>query len=314
MKNAALLLLCLLLFNACQQEDEQPTPSTSTDNKLNISFKFDSEQERLNNWGEPSVIPNTHAAQTPAFKGLSVHFIELVPTATTPYKEGAMIYNGAEVAANNPNPYNFSTAIDFNQAIIKGEEEVFVDFPLKDLPPGTYHHLRASVSFQQYDVRFNLVNIPGINELKDQNGTVASFLGYNTTIDQVQLNKENLAVNETKLQGFWAFETDFSAPFQNYNQVFSGQAPENATTVVNPFPDAPIPRGSCVVSGSLTEPLVITGEENNDISLTLSFSINNSFEWQDLNGNGQWDIDANPSGNSEPVVNMGLRGLKVLQQ
>ncbi len=313
MKNAALSLLCLLLFIACQREDDQPLPSPTTNN-LSVSFKFDPEQERLNNWGEPSEIPTTHAAQTPAFKGLSVHFIELVPTATTPYKEGATIYTGAELAANNPNPYDFSTAIDFNQAIIKGEEEVFVEFPLKDLPPGTYHHLRASVSFQQYDVRFNLINIPVINELKDQNGTIASFLGYNTTIDQVQMNKEKLAVNDTKLQGFWAFETDFSAPFQNYNQVFSGQAPENATTVVNPFPNASIPAGSCVVSGSLSEPLVITGEESKDISLSLSFSINNSFEWKDLNGNGEWDIDANPTGNSEPVVNMGLRGLKVLQQ
>jgi hypothetical protein len=42
----------------------------------------------------------------------------------------------------------------------------------------------------------------------------------------------------------------------------------------------------------------------------LSFSVNQSFEWMDVNGNGEWDFDV--SGQIvESVVDMGLRGLVV---
>jgi hypothetical protein len=119
----------------------------------------------------------------------------------------------------------------------------------------------------------------------------------------------SLDVNDTKLQGFWAFETDLSTPFQNFNQIYNGESPGNATTVVNPFPSQ-IPQGSCDVSGSLDKALTITGNEPEDIELTLSFSVNNSFEWEDTNGNNEWDIDVE-NGNIESVVDMGLRGLKV---
>ncbi len=51
-----------------------------------------------------------------------------------------------------------------------------------------------------------------------------------------------------------------------------------------------LPQGSCIVTGKLTEPLVITGEETKDLRVTLSFSVNQSFEWIDANGNGEWDM------------------------
>ncbi|MEL6970230.1 MAG: DUF5996 family protein [Bacteroidota bacterium] len=144
-------------------------------------------------------------------------------------------------------------------------------------------------------------------------GTIASFVGYNTHINNLQVSTLEVPVNTTHLQGFWAFETQLAAPYDSYNQVFTGQVPADATTVVNPFPNAPIPAGSCVVAGSLDLPLSITGEEQEDVELTLSFSINGSFEWVDHNGNGEWDIDVSNGSESEPVVDMGLRGLKANQ-
>ena len=139
---------------------------------------------------------------------------------------------------------------------------------------------------------------------------MSSFVGYNTHINNLKVYEEELQIDESKLQGFWAFETQFEGLLVPYNQVSMGQAPENATTVVNPFPNAPIPTGSCVVSGSFDQTLNITGEETEDINVIISLSTNNSFEWNDLNGNGEWDLDvANPD-SSEPVVDMGLRGLK----
>jgi len=104
-------------------------------------------------------------------------------------------------------------------------------------------------------------------------------------------------VNGNKLQGYWGIETIAG--------VQTGQSPEGATTVPNPlFATSPIPQGSCIVTGKFDKNLEITGNETEDITVTMSLSINQSFEWVDKNGNGKWDVDLD-----ENVVDMGLRGL-----
>lgn len=301
---------CIMLTTACKKDD--PEPPTSDGPVLRLKIKLDPNQERLDNLGNPSSLPSGHGALSPSFRGLSMHFIELISNELTAYGAGAELYKGAEVAATNPNPYGFTTAADFDQAIVKADGETFLEIPLSSIPAGTYRHLRASVIYQNYDIRFNLLNVPVIGDLNDQNGTVASFVGYNNHINDLTVRSKTIPVNETKLQGYWAFETDLGQAYASYNQTVTGQAPQNATTVVNPFPNAPIPQGSCVVSGSLDQDLVITGNETADISLTLSFSVNQSFEWIDDNGNGEWDIDASGSSAPEAIVDMGLRGLKGL--
>jgi hypothetical protein len=50
--------------------------------------------------------------------------------------------------------------------------------------------------------------------------------------------------------------------------------------------------------------LTITGDETEDIIVTLSFSTNNSFEWTEVNADGKYE----PS-SGEVLANMGLRGL-----
>lgn len=308
--NLILHILCLVIVSlmACGKENEPPTEVT--DKMLKIKFEFDAEQARLDNLGNPSVVPATNATQTPHFNALSAHFLELVSDEFTPYQEGAFLFKGKEVATSNPNPYGFTTAIDFDEALIAGEDEVFLEIPLRDIAAGTYHHIRVSVAYQNYDVQYNLNNVPIVNELRQQSGTIASFVGYNTYINDLQMNDLEVAIDAPQLQGFWAFETRFEEPYTNYNQIITGQAPANATTVVNPFPNAPIPDGSCVVAGNFDIPLEVTGKEQEDVFLTLSFSTNGSFEWRDNNGNGEWDIDAVNGNGSEQVVDMGLRGLR----
>ena len=61
-----------------------------------------------------------------------------------------------------------------------------------------------------------------------------------------------------------------------------------------------------MVTGQFANPFSITGNEKNNITVIMSLSINKSFEWKDLNGNGKWDVDP---GSGEDVVDMGLRGL-----
>ena len=131
----------------------------------------------------------------------------------------------------------------------------------------------------------------------DYSGTLASFVGYNTYITSVNLNGSIFDVNANRLQGFWAFEA--------LGFTSQGQAPEGATTAPNPlFDSSPIPQGSCVVTGQFANGLTITGNETQDVVVTLSFSVNNSFEWTEVNADGKFEPEA-----SEQVVDMGLRGM-----
>jgi hypothetical protein len=116
----------------------------------------------------------------------------------------------------------------------------------------------------------------------DVQGTLASFVGYNYYITNFSLNGSTIEVNANRLQGFWAFEV--------LGFTSQGQAPEGATTVPNPlFDSSPIPQGSCVVTGQFENGLTISGNETNDIVVTLSFSINNSFEWTEVNLDGKFE-------------------------
>ena len=129
------------------------------------------------------------------------------------------------------------------------------------------------------------------------NGTLASFVGFNNYITSYNVDTQNVTVNDDKLQGYWAFEVA--------GQIFQGQAPPGATTVPNPlFATSPVPQGSCVVTGQFANALTITGNETEDVVVTLSLSINNSFEWQEVNADGQYEPSA-----GEQVVDMGFRGL-----
>ncbi len=301
MKFNLIFALLLSSFFACKKGENMPP---GAENQLMFSFRFDKNQPRLNNAGQPATIPQGHATQTPGFHAMSVHYIELAPHALTQLGNGVILYKGAETDAGG------SPAVDFDKALVAGENEVFTKINLKDVPPGTYEWVRVSVTYQNYDMKFNLKNVPLIGNLDNQTGTIASFVGFNTYLTQVVPKSKTLAVNAEKKQGFWAFETSFSAPYDAYNSVFSGEAPAGATTVVNPlFQTSPVPPGSCVVTGKLTEPLVITGNETGSVEVVLSFSVNNSFEWEDTNGNGQWDVYADDPSRNERVVDMGLRGL-----
>lgn len=298
-KLTLLPLATLLLLAACKKDNNTPD-----DAQLQFQFKFDATQPRLNNIGLPAALPAGHAAQTPDFHRLSVHYIELAPTAFTQLEQGAIVYTAPETTAGG------DRAIDFDRAIVAGENEVFTKISLKNVPPGTYEWVRASVAYQNYDVAFNINNVPVIGDLTNQHGTVASFLGYNTYIGAVTPRERTLTVNDDKKQGFWVFETALTPPYDLYDQISSGEAPAGATTVVNPIAgSSPIPPGSCIITGKFATPLVVTGDETGDITVTLSFSINQSFEWIDTNGNGQLDIYADSSAPAEQIVDMGLRGL-----
>lgn len=275
---AVLAIFSVAFFAGCASETEKSASN------LTFQFRFDPNQSRLNNLGQPSVMPSGHAGQSPRFNTMSSHYIELAPEATTQLGNGVVVFKNQDTMAGG------ATAIDFSKSTIAQEGEVFLSVPLKDIAPGTYKYLRVSLAYQNYDIDV-LANGFTIS------GTIASFVGYNTFLTTHKVKSQVVNVNANKKQGYWAFESPFG--------VTEGQAPEGATTVPNPLAStSPIPAGSCVVTGQFATPLVITGNETSDIGLTLSLSINQSFEWIEITSDGKFEPLA-----GEQVVDMGLRGL-----
>lgn len=275
--------MCLFAFVfliSCSEEDttKQEEPY------LILKLDVDPSQVRLGNAGNPGDIPEGHAAQDPVFHKLSSHYVEFAPDKWTKLGEGAVLFHGAEKMVDGGN------VIDFSEAIVTAPGETFLKIPLKELPQGSYKWVRLSLSYQNYDVDFNYQG-------QTFSGTVASFVGFNTFIDQFKVKQETVEVNDTRPQGYWAFEHPYG--------VIDGQAPEGATTVPNPLSNtSAIPPGSCVVTGEFGNPLTITGNETEDVVIIMSLSVNKSFEWEDTDANGKWDVDK-----GEKVVDMGLRGL-----
>lgn len=245
---------------------------------------FDSTQVRLDNFGNPSTVPSDHSTQSPVFHAMSAHYIELAPNQYTQLGAGDIIYKGAETSAGGSN------AVNFSQAIVKGQDEIFVKIPLSSITANTYNWLRVSVTYQNFDLNYRFGGV-------DYVGTLASFVGFKTYITNYTIFNESIAVNANKSQGYWGFEN------QMFGITVEGQAP--ATTVPNPLSaTSPIPPGSCVVTGQFQTPFVFTGNETSDITMILNLSTNQSFEWYDANQDGIYESD-----NGDYPTDMGLRGL-----
>ncbi len=267
---------------SCSKDDDNSTGEPM----LIVKFKFDKNQMRLDNLGQPSTVPTGNAAQSPAFNSISAHYLEFAPTATTQLGQGAVVYHAPETVLGGAN------AIDFDQSKVVAENEVFLKIPLSQLPPGNYSWVRVSLAYQNYDISVRSAGV-------DYTGTLASFVGFNTYITTHNIGNNFFPVNGNKLQGYWAFALH-EYPYQS-----EGQAPPGATTVPNPLAaTSPIPAGSCVVTGKFGNDLIVTGTENHDVTVTLSLSINNSFEWHEVMADGKYEPAI-----GENVVDMGLRGL-----
>lgn len=285
------VMICFGAISCTKQNENSTEPS------LVFRIKFDSAQQRLNNLGQPAVMPAGHAAQNPSFNTISAHYVELAPNASTALGSGAVIYKAPETDAGS------ETAIDFDKSIFTSSNEVFFAIPLKTIPAGDYEWLRVSLAYQNYDVLYHIdTTIANVTINDDFRGTIVSFIGFNTFIHAYMIKNQLIEVEGNKKQGYWGFETTIN----NETYTATGQSPEGATTVVNPiFNTSPIPAGSCVVTAAfLPGKLTITGKENENIIVEVSLSVNNSFEWQEIVNNGKWDPLK-----GEPVVDMGIRGM-----
>ena len=279
----AAIAVLIFVFPSCSEESDDDSP-LDDDAKLTFSFKFDPMQQRLNNFGQPVGIADGHAAQSPVFNSISAHYVELAPVMFTQLGQGQVLYQAPETEQGGV------AAIDFSQSKVVDEGEVFLEVPLSDIAPGNYEYLRVSLAYQNYDIQLKALGF-------SLSGTLASFIGFNTYINSYAVKSETINVNDDKPQGYWAFEHPYG--------VLEGQLPPGAVTVPNVIADtSPISAGSCVVTGAFDQALSITGNETEDIHITVSLSTNNSFEWVDGNANGEFE----PLEGETPT-DMGIRGL-----
>jgi hypothetical protein len=280
-----LSIVLIVTLISCKKKET----NTPLEPKLIFKFKFDSTQVRLNSTGNISILPTGHGALSPIFNSMSAHYIELAPSALTQLGNGEVVYKAAETSTGGAN------AINFDLSTKAGNNQEFFFIPLSQVSNGTYEWLRVSLAYQNYDIKFKAL---GYN-LK---GTIASFIGFNSYVGSFKIKDSTMNINSNKAQGFWALETPYA--------IYSGQAPIGATTVVNPISStSPIPSGSCVVTASFSQPLVISGNETNDIIIIVSLSTNKSFEWVDVANNNIYEpLDG------DQVVDMGIRGMIPLIQ
>lgn len=295
-----LLVVLITPFISCKKDktdpivEPDPTPAQV---QLIIGAEFSSTLPRLGNLGLAVGVPTGNAAQSPVINSISMHYIEFAKDSLTALGAGDIVYQGIETSIGG------GKAVDFDQAVLKGNNETFVSMNLSDLAPGTYNWLRVSLTYQNYDIQYRFND--SVNNIVNQDltGTLASFVGFNNYITKHTIKDSAINVNANKLQGFWAFETSIDIAGNTYSSTSQGDGA--GVTVVNPLSaTSPVPAGSCVVTGKLSTPLVITGNETANVEVILAFSINDSFEWTEVVVDGKFEPGA-----GEKVADMGLRGL-----
>ena len=101
----------------------------------------------------------------------------------------------------------------FSKAKIVAEGEAFLEIPLKDLAIGSYEWLRVSLSYQNYQIK---IRKPGSS--LEYDGTLESFVGFNTYIGTHSIGNTFFQVDANKPQGR-QFQKQKKIEFQRVLQV-----------------------------------------------------------------------------------------------
>jgi hypothetical protein len=296
--------LTLLLFAgnfwSCQKK---------ADAKIHFIVKFDPLQERLNANGTVAPVLAGRATQTPSMNQIGVECLEVAANNSTPVGKGVSIFQVA------PKANSGEIMTQFDQLKMVKDGEIIASVPMKQLGVGKFEYVRLAVAYQNFDVLFSMQEVPFAGNFTDERGTFAVFLSKSNFIGSHTVASKTERVDGSKPQGYWVFETKFPSAYATLNRLFSGKVPDSTLTFVNPLHQtAPLPAGSNFITGRFDTPLSITGQENQDITVTLTLSTNKSFEWDEsIYKNGKWDSNAQANTGTpsvERIVDVGFKGLK----
>lgn len=284
-------LLTIFLFFSCS--DNESSEPNVTNSNLIFKIKFNSSQERLDSFGQIADIPNGNAAQSPNISLTSIHYIELVPNENTQFGEGEIVYRGAETDAAG------ETAIDFDNAIIVGNNEIFKTIPIETINTNNYSYIRIMATYQK-----------GTFDFLHPDGTIVEgeynlFLGNKTFFSELQADGCGVINN---------FNTNSDYGYCHFGVPESPSDPgicgitiiQGDITEVNPInASSSVPENHGVITGVFENGLNISGNEPDDIVITLSLSTNNSMEWSETIDNGFYESYHQ----DENFVDCGFRGL-----
>jgi hypothetical protein len=184
---------------------------------LHFIIKIDPLQEKLGNNGLPASLRTDLAAQTPVINSIGFDGIELVQNDFTKFGQGVSVFSTLETTAGG------EKAIDYQQVKLGKAGETLFSIPLKNISPGTYNWIRTSVTNQNFDVVFNMLNVPFAGNFLEERGTLASFTAPNNYISSYKVWDKTDSVKANKKQGYWCFETKLSSAYKPYNRMFNVQ-------------------------------------------------------------------------------------------
>jgi hypothetical protein len=269
MKNHIVTLLSLILLFSCTENETIQEPD-GTDANLIFKIKFDSSQERLDSFGQVATVQDGYAAQSPNISLTSIHYIELVPNENTPFGEGEIIYEGEVTDAGG------ETAIDFDNAILVGNNEIFTTIPIETINTNNYPYIRIIASYQK-----------GTFDFLQPDGTIVEgeynlFLGNKTFYSELQ-HEDCMDINSFNVNrdhGYFVF----GVPSSPSDPGICGVLPiQGDITEVNPINgSASVPENHGIITGIFENGLTISGIEADDIVITLSLSTKNSVGFENF--------------------------------
>ncbi len=304
LSKVAIICLTLFLMTGCRKQNSA---------RVYFKIKFDPLQERLNSSGIVAGIGSGNAAQTPLMNTAGIEALEILRNAQAQPKDITTLFS-VSTTTSGGNP-----ATDYSKLIMVKDGDTFLSVPISNISPGKYEWLRIAIPFQNFDIRFNMLNVPFIGDLPDERATLASFISSENYITKYKIWEKEDVVNGNKKRGYWSLETRLNPAYNSLNTIFRGYITDNTITFVNPIVKAATStNASSFITGKLDTPLSITGSETEDITIVLTLSINNMFEWEEnINRNGKWDINTQGTGGqpqAEKIKDLGFRSLKVLTQ
>lgn len=290
-------LLCLITLLSCNKDVTEFV-------SIYFQAEADVDDTPLDQDGSAYVNAPGIAAITPdSVDYISISYIELVPDANTQYKDGVIIWRSPETFETNV------AAIDFDSLIrITPNEDIYVS-NLKRVLPGTYSHVRVGVACISYNITVNVEDFDVIGDRENVPAAILSFLGYRTYIRDVELADFNESIFDDRVLGFYMMATRFEeqplANFLRMDQISSS----NMNMVNELAATAPIPSTQAIITGAFDIPLIIEEDETRDLVVKLSPILKDVVRFEDLNGNGAWDINAQFQALSEPINDLGLGGV-----
>jgi len=285
------LFFCLFIaFNSCTPDDDvedvnnsgHPPPQLSY---LNITIKFDSTQDRLDNQGNIAMVLPGHGAQSPTFNAINIGFIELLTDSNIPFGAGVRILEVAQGINGNDTGY-----FCCNSSI--GENYTFnVEVPGNNLPK-LFKFVRVYFVYENYTIKFFMNG-------SEYYGTVAGFLASKSLTYNYQIQDSIFNTYVLKYNGDWAMEVDTPG----FGSILQGSAFVVAPNVL--YQSSPVPAG-CIVTCAIDQGLYQDIVDSN--SITLSISSNKCFEWVEHSNPNYFEPF-----NGDSIYDIGIRGIKIIQ-